>query len=264
MPQPPSWLIGFEKVELEPGESRRVELAVTERDLSYWDAEADRWAVAPGCYQLKVGRSSRDIRADAELARGGARCGRSGGAALAGCEAESPRLIDGSARGETLLGGEGSDAIRAGGGRDTLVGRRGDDCLYGEGGRDVARGKKGADLLSGGPARDTLKGNGGDDHAKGGTAKDRIRGGGGDDDLRGNGGADTINGGAGNDRLSGSRGRDRLRPGGGADVLRGGKGNDVLRGGGGRDLLNCGAGRDRAVVSSDRSTVRNCERVIRR
>lgn len=32
------------------------------RDISYWDVKAQKWAVAPGTYQVYVGASSRDLR----------------------------------------------------------------------------------------------------------------------------------------------------------------------------------------------------------
>ena len=66
-------LRGFAKVALEPGESARVELAVSGRDLSTWDAEHHRWSLAEGSYTVSVGASSRDIRASAEIVSGGDR-----------------------------------------------------------------------------------------------------------------------------------------------------------------------------------------------
>ena len=35
---------------------------------------ADGWAVAPDCYRVMVGRSSRDIRLEGVVAQGGALC----------------------------------------------------------------------------------------------------------------------------------------------------------------------------------------------
>lgn len=66
-------LRGFAKVALEPGESARVELAVSGRDLSTWDAEHHRWSLAEGSYTVSVGASSRDIRSSAEIVSGGDR-----------------------------------------------------------------------------------------------------------------------------------------------------------------------------------------------
>ncbi len=66
--QPPRALKGIAKIGLGVGERRRVSFSVDRRALSYWDAAADAWAVAPGCYGVMVGRSSRDIRLRGTLA----------------------------------------------------------------------------------------------------------------------------------------------------------------------------------------------------
>lgn len=72
--QPPAQLRGFEKVELRPGQTRRVSFGVDRRALSYWDTAAGAWRVAPGCVDVRVGASSRDIARRATLPVGGARC----------------------------------------------------------------------------------------------------------------------------------------------------------------------------------------------
>ena len=60
-------LRGFEKVYLEPGETKTVEFGLTRRDLSYWDVEAQNWRiVTEGKYAFAVGQSSRDLTAFAE------------------------------------------------------------------------------------------------------------------------------------------------------------------------------------------------------
>ena len=66
--QPPRALKGIRKVRLRPGQRRRVSFPVDRRALSYWHAAKDTWAVAPGCYGVMVGRSSRDIRRTGTLA----------------------------------------------------------------------------------------------------------------------------------------------------------------------------------------------------
>ena len=66
--QPPRALKGIRKVRLRAGQRRRVSFKIDRRALSYWDAAADTWAVAPGCYGVMVGRSSRDIRRKGTLA----------------------------------------------------------------------------------------------------------------------------------------------------------------------------------------------------
>ena len=73
-PQPPRALKGFARVDLAPGESTRVQIVLDARAFSYWNAAADGWAVAPGCYRVMVGRSSRDIRLEGVVAQAGALC----------------------------------------------------------------------------------------------------------------------------------------------------------------------------------------------
>ena len=63
--EPPKRLVGFQKVWLNPGEDTTVEITIdpkaTNHPLSYWDATAHDWSIAPGTYTLFVGSSSRDI-----------------------------------------------------------------------------------------------------------------------------------------------------------------------------------------------------------
>jgi beta-glucosidase len=53
-------LIGFQRVELNPGERRMIALTADSRVLGYFDAERGQWRVKRGAYQLKVGRSAAD------------------------------------------------------------------------------------------------------------------------------------------------------------------------------------------------------------
>jgi beta-glucosidase len=59
--QPPRQLRGFAKLRLGPGQSRRVRFGVDRRALPYWDTGAGGWRVAPGCYHVMVGSSSRNL-----------------------------------------------------------------------------------------------------------------------------------------------------------------------------------------------------------
>ncbi|KAI0471685.1 glycoside hydrolase superfamily [Xylariaceae sp. FL0804] len=66
--QPVRVLRGFEKVgPVAPGATAEVTFGLRRRDLSYWDAVAQEWAVAAGEYTFAVGSSSRDIRGSAKL-----------------------------------------------------------------------------------------------------------------------------------------------------------------------------------------------------
>jgi beta-glucosidase len=72
--QPPRQLKGFESVTLRPGARRRVTFALSPRSFSYWNSRRDRWVVAPGCYGVYVGSSSRDTALRGQLALGGGSC----------------------------------------------------------------------------------------------------------------------------------------------------------------------------------------------
>ncbi|PZR33281.1 beta-glucosidase [Caulobacter segnis] len=54
-------LIGFDKVALAPGETRRVTLSADPRVLASFDAKANRWSLTGGDYQVAVGASSADL-----------------------------------------------------------------------------------------------------------------------------------------------------------------------------------------------------------
>lgn len=58
---PARQLRGFEKICLEPGESRRVTFELTRRDLSIWDVVAQQWKLQIGEFTFEVGCSSRDL-----------------------------------------------------------------------------------------------------------------------------------------------------------------------------------------------------------
>lgn len=63
-------LLGFERVQLEPGQSRRVTLTADRRLLARFDGTSRQWHVSEGTYEVAVGRSaeSLDLTAEATLA----------------------------------------------------------------------------------------------------------------------------------------------------------------------------------------------------
>jgi len=63
-------LLGFERVELKPGESRQVTLTAEPRLLARFDAKAGKWSIAAGTYRVALGKSAEDLglRAEALLA----------------------------------------------------------------------------------------------------------------------------------------------------------------------------------------------------
>ena len=64
----PQSLAAVARLELAPGQSRRVTAHLDIRALSYWSAEKHAWVVAAGGRTLHVGSSSRDIRLRGRLA----------------------------------------------------------------------------------------------------------------------------------------------------------------------------------------------------
>jgi beta-glucosidase len=61
VPRPPKELKGFAKVTLKPGETRRVELPLDRRAVSYYDVTTKEWRADPGEFDVLVGSSSQKI-----------------------------------------------------------------------------------------------------------------------------------------------------------------------------------------------------------
>jgi beta-glucosidase len=66
VPRPPQELAGFAKVRLDPGEKTSVRFELDDRAFSFWE-DGHRWRIEPGEFEVRVGPSSRDIRARARL-----------------------------------------------------------------------------------------------------------------------------------------------------------------------------------------------------
>ncbi|WP_233843469.1 glycoside hydrolase family 3 C-terminal domain-containing protein [Dyella sp. 2HG41-7] len=66
----PRRLAGFEKVSLQPGQSRTVSVTIDPRLLAIFDVPGHRWQIAAGDYPIQVGHSSRDfvLKGDATVA----------------------------------------------------------------------------------------------------------------------------------------------------------------------------------------------------
>ena len=58
----PQKLVGFKRVNLDPGQGERLALQVSSRELSYWSTQAQNWVLGVGQRNVYVGASSRDIR----------------------------------------------------------------------------------------------------------------------------------------------------------------------------------------------------------
>ncbi len=59
--RPEKELKGFSKVELNPGESKRVTLILSFDDFAFWDVPTDQWKIKPGKYEIKIGASSQQL-----------------------------------------------------------------------------------------------------------------------------------------------------------------------------------------------------------
>ena len=55
-------LRGFGRVELEPGETKRVSIALDGRAFQYWDSPSQAWVTAPGERAVGVGEGLGDLR----------------------------------------------------------------------------------------------------------------------------------------------------------------------------------------------------------
>jgi beta-glucosidase len=64
--QPVTWLAGFTRLTLQPGESREVSFVVGPSQLRLLNRQM-HWLVEPGAFRLMVGGSSKDIRLRGEL-----------------------------------------------------------------------------------------------------------------------------------------------------------------------------------------------------
>lgn len=60
-------LLGFERVELEPGEARRVRVEADPRLLARYDADAAAWRIDGGRYRIAVARDAEDLGASAAV-----------------------------------------------------------------------------------------------------------------------------------------------------------------------------------------------------
>ena len=68
-PRPAKELKAFAKVQLAPGESRRVTLTLDARAFAFYRPEAKHWLVEPGRFTLLLGTSSADIAARTSVTR---------------------------------------------------------------------------------------------------------------------------------------------------------------------------------------------------
>ena len=67
VPRPAKELKGFAKIELKPGETKRVKVFLNQRALSYYDVNAKQWRAEPGDFNVLVGPSSAQIELRGKL-----------------------------------------------------------------------------------------------------------------------------------------------------------------------------------------------------
>lgn len=56
----PIRLIGFQKVTLQPGESRRIRIEAEPKTLASFDTADKQWKIAEGRYELQLSRSANE------------------------------------------------------------------------------------------------------------------------------------------------------------------------------------------------------------
>ena len=62
LPRPRKELKGFAKVLLEPNETKRMSVTLSQRDFSYFDASCQQWKADPGDFTISVGSASDAIK----------------------------------------------------------------------------------------------------------------------------------------------------------------------------------------------------------
>ncbi len=65
--RPPKELKAFQKVLLEPGQSKTISFTLSQRDFAFWDDGKHAWVSEAGEFEVLVGAASNDIRAQAKF-----------------------------------------------------------------------------------------------------------------------------------------------------------------------------------------------------
>ena len=65
--RPERELKGFEKVSLDPGETKHVTVSLDARAFSYWNQAAQKWTIDPGKFVVRVGDSSENTALTADV-----------------------------------------------------------------------------------------------------------------------------------------------------------------------------------------------------
>jgi beta-glucosidase len=67
VPRPVKELKGFQKVDLQPGESKTIVIELNKKDFSFWNPDTKDWFFEKGAFVIHVGASSKDIRLRKQL-----------------------------------------------------------------------------------------------------------------------------------------------------------------------------------------------------
>jgi beta-glucosidase len=65
--EPPNRLVGWSRVQLNPGQTTTVRIPIEAKRLSIFDEQTNRWKLVPGRYILRAGGSSRDLPLSAAM-----------------------------------------------------------------------------------------------------------------------------------------------------------------------------------------------------
>ncbi|MCI0696607.1 glycoside hydrolase family 3 C-terminal domain-containing protein [candidate division KSB1 bacterium] len=67
VPRPAKELKGLQKVEIEPGQAKIVQIELSKKDFSFWNPATKDWFAEKGKFIIHVGASSKDIRLKQEV-----------------------------------------------------------------------------------------------------------------------------------------------------------------------------------------------------
>jgi beta-glucosidase len=67
VPRPKEQLAGFERIHLQPGETKMVSFSLPAEQLAWWDSGQEMWVVKAGAVDVMVGSGSDDIRQKAQF-----------------------------------------------------------------------------------------------------------------------------------------------------------------------------------------------------
>jgi beta-glucosidase len=59
--EPAEQLKGFQRVTLQPGQTRSVSFTIDQSAFAWWNTQSSRWTVTPGSYAFMVGDSSANL-----------------------------------------------------------------------------------------------------------------------------------------------------------------------------------------------------------